>query len=126
MKRLLILLSRLSVGLLLRCLLPSFVSPAKSACKAAHGRARSGTLSCIARYCTTDRTKCCTSRSPSQNVRLRGAVRLVFRALHRRLRLARIKTGLANCPGVAVKAIFVLLNLVLPFRRIDIHLGALC
>jgi predicted dithiol-disulfide oxidoreductase (DUF899 family) len=96
---LLILLSRLSIGLLLRCLLFSFVSPAKPTRKSAHGRASSCTFPGVARYRTTHRTQRCSARSAFQNVTFRGAVLLVpGRAWRIRLWFAGIETGLADCP----------------------------
>jgi hypothetical protein len=97
---LLILLSRLSIGLLLRCLLFSFVSPAKPARKSAHGRTSSCTFPRVARYRTTHRTQRCSARSTFQNVTFRGAVLLVPGRTWRRIRLwfARIESRLADCP----------------------------
>jgi hypothetical protein len=60
---LLSLLGRLGVGLLLGCLLSSFVSPAKSSRESAHGGAGSSTFSRIACYRPAYRTKCRASRS---------------------------------------------------------------
>jgi hypothetical protein len=74
---LLILLSRLSVGLLLGSLLPSFVLQAKAPSESAHGGASRSTFSRLARYRTGGRTKRCASCSSFQHVSLRGAVLLI-------------------------------------------------
>jgi hypothetical protein len=58
---LLSLLSRLGVGLLLGCLLPSFVSPVKSPRESTDGGARSGAFPCVARYRTADSAKISTA-----------------------------------------------------------------
>jgi hypothetical protein len=96
---LLILLRRLRISLLLSRLLSAFVAAPKPAGKSTHRGAGSRAFSGVACYCTANSTKCRASSSTSQNVTIRGAVLLVPGGAWRdRLRLARIKSGLANCP----------------------------
>jgi len=117
---------RSSIRLLLSRLLPSFVPPAKRACKASHSRSRGSSLAGVTRYSAADCAQGGTAARATQNVRLRRSVRLwIVIVWIARVSSARIEARLPNRPGMTFVAVSILLFAALLLEGIDVKLRSL-
>jgi hypothetical protein len=100
-------------------LVEAFVTSAESTGHPTHRGARGSSFARIAGYRAANRSERRASSGAFQYMGLRWLICLRCLAIPCCLRLARIESGLLNCPCVALIAIFILLSLALPFRGID-------
>lgn len=114
---------RRSIGLLLSSVLASFISPAKSTCQTAHGRAGRCSLTSIARYRTPNRSECSAPSRSLHDVRLGWPIGLRIEGVRvGRISLARIESRLLNRPAVTLITISILLLATLLLERIHVQL----